>query len=115
MKGCVTVWREGEKQKVKSKERRSNLHFYLFGRRANILGLVTWLMEKSLDEKKHFRVLIIVISCLSGEKLGRVWVGRISLAGVQVEHCSARESWQHRVSRGDPRVSELLICWRKVD
>lgn len=39
-------------------------------------------MKKSIS-----RVLIIVISCLSGEKLGRVWVGRISLAGVQVEHC----------------------------
>lgn len=47
-----------------------------------------WLMEKSLDEKKkNFRVLIIVISCLSGEELERVWVGRISLARVQVEHC----------------------------
>lgn len=43
-----------------------------------------WLMEKSLDKEKHFRILIIVISCLSVEKLERVWFGRISLARVQV-------------------------------
>lgn len=35
----------------------------------------------------HFRVLIIVIRCFSGEKLERVWIWRISLARVQVEHC----------------------------
>lgn len=46
-----------------------------------------WLMEKSLDgKKKHFRVLII-ISCLSGEKLEGVWIGRISLVRVHIEHC----------------------------
>lgn len=41
---------------------------------------------KVTGKKKHFRVLVIVISCLSGEKLERVWVGRISLERVQVEH-----------------------------
>lgn len=45
-----------------------------------------WLMEKSLDKEKHFRILIIVISCLSVEKLERVWFGRMSLARVQVKH-----------------------------
>jgi len=48
----------------------------LFGRKADALGLTMWLMEEShwMEKKKHFRLLFIIISLLSGKKLETFWV-----------------------------------------